>query len=61
MVEKYIRFFNSALKNKPFERVYIDAFAGSGAFRYVVNAPRRTLFGLRTRARTYMQDLRNAR
>lgn len=45
MVEKYIRFFNTALKNMPFERVYIDAFAGSGAFRWVVDAPKMTLFG----------------
>src|SRR5205085_4348280 len=45
MVENYIRFFNSVLKNKPFERVYIDAFAGSGAFRWVVDAPQATLFG----------------
>jgi three-Cys-motif partner protein len=29
----------------PFERVYIDAFAGSGAFRWVVEAPKLTLFG----------------
>jgi three-Cys-motif partner protein len=44
-VDKYIRFFNTALKNMPFERVYIDAFAGSGAFRWVVDAPAKTLFG----------------
>jgi three-Cys-motif partner protein len=45
IVEKYFHFFNTALKRKPFERVYIDAFAGSGAFRYIVNAPKNTLFG----------------
>jgi three-Cys-motif partner protein len=45
MVEKYIRFFNTALRNLPFERVYIDAFAGSGAFRWVVDSPKITLFG----------------
>jgi hypothetical protein len=45
MVDEYIRFFNAALKNMPFERVYIDAFAGSGAFRWVVGAPKNTLFG----------------
>src|SRR5437764_4504011 len=46
MIENYIRFFNTALKKLPFERVYIDAFAGSGAFRWVVDAPKITLFGL---------------
>ena len=46
-VKKYFRFFNTALKGKPFERVYIDGFAGSGAFRYIVNAPKNTLFGPR--------------
>jgi three-Cys-motif partner protein len=45
MVDRYIRFFNTALKNAPFERVYIDAFAGSGAFRWIVDAPKNTLFG----------------
>jgi three-Cys-motif partner protein len=45
MVDKYIRFFNTALKKMPFERVYIDAFAGSRAFRWVVDAPKMTLFG----------------
>jgi len=43
----YMAFFNKALKNLPFERVYIDAFAGSGAFRYITNAPKFTLFGVR--------------
>ncbi len=47
IVEKYFHFFNTALKRKPFKRMYIDAFAGSGAFRYIVNAPRNTLFGPR--------------
>lgn len=47
MVEKYLQFFNTALKNLNFERVYIDAFAGSGAFRYIVDAPKKTLFGTR--------------
>jgi three-Cys-motif partner protein len=28
-LENYLRFYNRALKNKPFTRVYIDAFAGS--------------------------------
>lgn len=50
MVAKYIKFFNTALKGKPFRRVYIDAFAGSGAFRYVVDAPRYSLFGPRDEA-----------
>ena len=45
IVEKYLNFFNVALKNKPFERVYIDAFAGSGAFHYISRAPEMTLFG----------------
>jgi three-Cys-motif partner protein len=47
MVSKYIRFFNTALKSRPFEKIYIDAFAGSGAFRYVDDAPINTLFGPR--------------
>ena len=42
-----MQFFTTALKNTNFELVYIDAFAGSGAFRYVVDAPRYTLFGPR--------------
>ena len=45
MVDEYIGFFNRALKNMQFERVYIDAFAGPGAFRWVVDAPKATLFG----------------
>lgn len=28
-LEAYLNFYNTALKNQPFERVYIDAFAGS--------------------------------
>lgn len=44
MVEKYIQFFTTALKNQPFEKVYIDAFAGSGAFRYVGDEPPNALF-----------------
>lgn len=47
MVEKYIRFFNTALKNKPFERIYIDAFAGSGAFRYGEDNQSSSLFDRR--------------
>ena len=35
MVAKYLTFFTTALSRQPFELVYIDAFAGSGAFRYV--------------------------
>jgi three-Cys-motif partner protein len=31
ILEKYLRFYNEALKNQNFERVYIDAFAGSGS------------------------------
>jgi three-Cys-motif partner protein len=34
MVRKYVNFFNSALKGQSFEKVYIDAFAGSGAFSF---------------------------
>jgi three-Cys-motif partner protein len=45
MVGQYIRFFNTALKSKPFERVYIDAFAGSGAFRFVEEGPKVSIFG----------------
>jgi three-Cys-motif partner protein len=44
MVGDYIRFFNRALQNKSFDRIYIDAFAGSGAFRYVPDKPLDTLF-----------------
>jgi three-Cys-motif partner protein len=47
LVDKYLKFFNTALKNQPFERVYIDAFAGSGAFKYAKEAPLKTLFGER--------------
>src|SRR5215468_9491912 len=43
MLESYFRFFNTALKNKPFERVYIDGFAGSGNFQYAVQ-PKHGLF-----------------
>lgn len=28
-LEAYLAFYNTALKNQPFERVYIDAFAGA--------------------------------
>lgn len=35
IVEKYLSFFVKALKAKSFRLVYIDAFAGSGAFKYV--------------------------
>jgi three-Cys-motif partner protein len=35
IVERYLKFFVTALKAKPFRLVYVDAFAGSGAFRYV--------------------------
>jgi three-Cys-motif partner protein len=45
MVEKYLSFFNTALKGKNFERIYIDAFAGSGAFQYVPDGPGYSLFG----------------
>ena len=33
-VAAYLRSFNVALKDKPFTRVYIDAFAGSGEFQF---------------------------
>jgi three-Cys-motif partner protein len=36
ILERCFNFFNNALKRKPFRRVYIDGFAGSGAFRYIV-------------------------
>jgi three-Cys-motif partner protein len=45
MLERYFAFYNRALKNKPFKRVYIDGFAGSGDFQYIIDAPKRTLFG----------------
>ena len=44
IVEKYLTFFNTALKDQLFERVYIDAFAGSGAFQYE-DEPTNSLFG----------------
>lgn len=47
MLEQYIRYFNTVLKNQPFKRVYIDAFAGSGAFRLNVSPAPLTLFGAR--------------
>ena len=34
LVAQYMQFFNTALKNMRFRRIYIDAFAGSGAFQY---------------------------
>jgi three-Cys-motif partner protein len=43
MLERYFRFFNTALKRQPFRRVYIDAFAGSGNFQYTVE-PEHGLF-----------------
>jgi three-Cys-motif partner protein len=33
-VAAYLKAFNTALKLQPFERIYIDAFAGSGDFAY---------------------------
>ncbi len=30
ILKKYLEAYNTALKNKPFKRVYIDAFAGTG-------------------------------
>jgi three-Cys-motif partner protein len=30
ILEKYLKGYNTALKNQPFKRVYIDAFAGTG-------------------------------
>lgn len=30
ILKKYLDSYNTALKNKPFKRVYIDAFAGTG-------------------------------
>jgi three-Cys-motif partner protein len=33
-IERYLKYFNTVLKNQDFERVYIDAFAGAGAFIY---------------------------
>lgn len=44
MVERYVSFFNTALKDKRFDRVYIDAFAGTGAFTYVDDSNADTLF-----------------
>jgi three-Cys-motif partner protein len=35
IVAGYLRFFVRALKKQSFQLTYIDAFAGSGAFRYV--------------------------
>jgi three-Cys-motif partner protein len=30
ILKKYLESYNTALKNQPFERIYIDAFAGTG-------------------------------
>jgi three-Cys-motif partner protein len=30
ILKKYLDAYNTALKNQPFKRVYIDAFAGTG-------------------------------
>jgi three-Cys-motif partner protein len=35
-VEAYFNAFNLALKNQPFDRIYIDAFAGSGDFTFPI-------------------------
>jgi three-Cys-motif partner protein len=35
IVASYLQFFVKALKNQPFDLVYIDAFAGSGAFTFI--------------------------
>jgi three-Cys-motif partner protein len=45
IVEQYLRFFNQALKNQGFRRIYVDAFAGSGAFTYVRPVATGNLFG----------------
>ena len=34
ILKKYMSAFTTALKNKPFHLVYIDAFAGTGKFRF---------------------------
>jgi three-Cys-motif partner protein len=48
MLDRYFAFFNTALKNKSFERVYIDGFAGSGNFPYTVESEQ-TFFGHESR------------
>lgn len=30
ILKKYLNAYNTALKNQPFKRIYIDAFAGTG-------------------------------
>lgn len=30
VLEEYLERYNTALKNQPFRRIYIDAFAGTG-------------------------------
>ncbi|HVO04258.1 MAG TPA: three-Cys-motif partner protein TcmP [Candidatus Cybelea sp.] len=45
VVEQYLKFFNTALKNQQFKRLYIDAFAGSGAFENAKPASTDDLFG----------------
>ena len=30
ILQQYLRFYTTALKNQPFDRIYIDAFAGTG-------------------------------
>lgn len=44
LVEKYLRAFNTALRlkpgpDRPFKRVYIDAFAGTGSFTFLDDLP----------------------
>jgi len=45
IVEQYLRFFSQALKNQGFRRIYVDAFAGSGAFAYIRPSSTGDLFG----------------
>lgn len=49
-LEKYLKAFNNALKNKGFTRLYIDAFAGTGRCEIKVDGAKKTIDGSARRA-----------
>lgn len=51
ILKKYLNFYTTALKNKKFELLYIDAFAGSGSRTEVI--PKSPLLGETERKITY--------
>lgn len=48
VLEKYLQFYATALKNQPFTLHYVDAFAGTGSHDPKVKALRARLFPMRT-------------